>query len=154
MDAKWPSSQSRRNKWWRCTAGKRRERGREAKDLMTTTPQMLSWPSTPERWEPSGISFLKKLSLSSFPLSFVFVFCLHSGSQVSAPKPTSFCIFYENLARALKSKKRTAACRIFFFFFFRGFFWKFNFRGWKKRAAICLIKNLAWPNPAQCEGKD
>lgn len=72
MGARWPSIQSRRNRWWRCTAGRRRERGREAKEQMTATPQMLSCPLTPERWESSGISFPKlspKLSLCPFFLS-------------------------------------------------------------------------------------
>lgn len=58
--------------------------------------------------------------------SFVFVLCLSvssCGLKYPTPKPTSCCIFQDNLAGALRNKKSTVMLQLVTFFS-RGFFLK------------------------------
>lgn len=142
-------------KMYRREEKRERKRGKGTEDsdfsdaVMTFDPREMRV----QRYIISPKTFSKTLPC---PLSLfsVYPFCAlryqHQNQQASA-------FFMATLLELYKIKKKkqcdATACHVFFFFG-RGFFWKFNFRGWKKRAAICLIKNLAWPNPAQCEGKD
>lgn len=113
----------------------RREEKRERKRGKGTDDSDCSDAVMP--FDPREMRAQRYIIFSNFLLvvfsSFVFVLCLSvssCGLKCPTPKLTSCFIFHDNLA--LRNKKKGTAMLQLVTFFSRGFFWKFNFRGWKK----------------------
>lgn len=110
----------------------------------------------PQRDESPAVCHLSHLSLGPFALICLFslsvrllLCCWYPlwNRHASAFFMTTWLELHEKKKHSDASASHVLLCT--------GLFRKFNFRRWGGgRAAICLIKNLARPNPAQCEEKD